>query len=427
MAYPLFQKIKTLCIFLFMPLGLWAEEQNVNWYHNFMFQDKTFEYEFIRTLGYSTTGAADIGEAIATARAIKDGDIYSWRDEWLKTAERMQALANRMENEGQEVSAREAYFRASNYFRTAGFFLNAPKDRAEGIDIWQKSVDSFRKGARFFPALTQVAIPYEGTTLPGYLLKSDIKDAPLLLVHTGFDGTKEELFFAVGTAALTRGYNVLMFEGPGQGEVIKKQNIPFRYDWEKVVTPVVDYAMKLDFIDKKKISLMGISLGGYLAARAAAFEHRLEACVLNGGIFDFFATVMQTMPPNERELLVQDPEKFNTILYEVLTKNPQASWFFNNGMWTFQSKTPSEFLNKLKPFTVQAIAQNIRCRTLVIDSAADLLFKGQPELVMDTLTCPKTLLVFTKETAAQAHCQMGSIAISNEEIFSWLSRNTVQH
>ena len=76
--------------------------------------------------------------------------------------------------------------------------------------------------------------------------------------------------------ALERGYNCLTFEGPGQGGVIRKQKIPFRHDWERVVTPVVDYALtRSEVIDPTCIALMGISMGGYLAARAAAFEHRI--------------------------------------------------------------------------------------------------------------------------------------------------------
>ena len=71
---------------------------------------------------------------------------------------------------------------------------------------------------------------------------------------------------------MERGYNCLTFEGPGQGGVIRKQGIPFRYDWEKVVTPVINYAIDRNEefgIDVNRIALMGMSLGGYLAARAA--------------------------------------------------------------------------------------------------------------------------------------------------------------
>ena len=90
---------------------------------------------------------------------------------------------------------------------------------------------------------------------------------PTLIAHGGFDSTLEELYASAVAPALERGYNCLTFEGPGQGGVIRKQNIPFRYDWEKVVKPVVDYALtRTEEVDPNGIALMGISMGGYLAA-----------------------------------------------------------------------------------------------------------------------------------------------------------------
>lgn len=67
---------------------------------------------------------------------------------------------------------------------------------------------------------------------------------------------------------LDRGYNLMTFEGPGQGGVICKQKIPFRYDWEKIVTHIVDYTLtnRTNKIDPNRMALMGISMGGYLAA-----------------------------------------------------------------------------------------------------------------------------------------------------------------
>ena len=105
-----------------------------------------------------------------------------------------------------------------------------------------------------------------------------------------------QLYTSAAAPALERGYNCLTFEGPGQGGVIRKQNIPFRYDWEKVITPVLDYAFSRDkTVDPNRIALMGISMGGYLAARAAAFEDRIAACVLYNGVYDgydAFASVL---------------------------------------------------------------------------------------------------------------------------------------
>ena len=95
-------------------------------------------------------------------------------------------------------------------------------------------------------------------------------------MHSGFDGTAEELYYNRAVFAIKRGYHCLLFEGPGQGGVIRELNIPFRPNWETVVTPVVDFALKRKEVDPDAIALMGISFGGYLAPRAVAFEHRIR-------------------------------------------------------------------------------------------------------------------------------------------------------
>lgn len=416
------KSLLSILTFLILPLQTFATETPPNWYQNFLFKNDAFTFEFIRTLGYSCSGAADIGECVSTALKIEDGNIYQWRDEWLQTADRLHKLALRMEEQGATLSAQEALHRASNYYRTAGFFLDSPEDRKQSIEIWEKSVRCFEKSIATSEEISKISIPYEETTLPGYFLKSRAKNAPLLIVHTGFDGTKEELYFGVGIAAHQRGYHVLIFEGPGQGEVLRKQGIPFRYDWEKVVTPVVDYALTIPEVNPKKICLLGISMGGYLAARAAAFEPRLAACILNGGIYDFSAPLIKTLPEDVLKLLDQNPEQFNIIIKEEMPKNISAYWFYNNGMWTFGVTSPAEFMNQLKRYNLKEIVQKIECPTLVLDSEADYFLKGQPQEVYDKLRAPKTLLKFSAETTAQAHCQMGALSISNEEVFAWLGK-----
>jgi alpha-beta hydrolase superfamily lysophospholipase len=90
----------------------------------------------------------------------------------------------------------------------------------------------------------------------------------------------------------------MTFEGPGQGGVIRKQKIPFRYDWEKVVTPIIDFVTDnyQGQCDLKRLALMGISMGGYLAARAAAFEHRISACILYNGVYDGYDAIASSFP-----------------------------------------------------------------------------------------------------------------------------------
>ena len=138
--------------------------------------------------------------------------------------------------------------RASNYYRNAGFYLDINPDDPRIVSTWEKSHDCFMKAANLSSGLIRpVRIPFQNTTLPGYLCLVDGNGTsrPTLIVHTGFDGTGEELYFGVAKFAIDRGCNVLIFEGPGQGEMIRIQGMPFRPDWEAAVTPVIDFAQNL--------------------------------------------------------------------------------------------------------------------------------------------------------------------------------------
>jgi pimeloyl-ACP methyl ester carboxylesterase len=294
---------------------------------------------------------------------------------------------------------------------------------------WGVSKECFSKAARLFsPPFEPVEIPYERTTLPGYFYRvnenNDSSRAirPTLIVHGGFDSTLEELYTSAAAPALERGYNCLTFEGPGQGGVIRKQKIPFRYDWEKVVAPVVDYALsRTEEIDPKRIALMGISMGGYLAARAVAFEHRIAACILNDGVFDGYEAFASGFP---KSLLTEidngNSEFVNTFLNQLSESNPNIRFNMEHGMWTNGANTPFELVQGSKNYSIKNVAQNIKCPTLVLEAEQDDSFPGQAKKVFEALTCPKKHILFTAEEVAEEHCQCGAAALSNQRIFDWL-------
>ncbi len=394
------------------------------WYEDLFFNDDNFNFEAIRMLGTAYGEGTDIGECISTIKKIKDKNYKSWHEEWLDTADRIQKKAQKMQKSGNIISARKLYFRAASYYEIAGFYLHAPKTRQIAIESWKKGRDCFLKAIKSIPYITKVKIPYEDTTLPGYFIKSPYAKgkAPLLIVNTGFDGTKEELYFSVGKAAAERGYHCLMFDGPGQGEVIRLQNLPFRYDWEKVVSPAVDFAIELPEVDTSRIALMGRSMGGYLAPRAAAFEKRLSACIANGGVYCMTEGLYKKLPTALIKAIKSNPNMFNTTIKRYCKYSSALNWFITNGMWTFNASTPADFFTKLEKYTMKNVAEQIICPTLIIDSEDDFFFEGQPQALYNSLTCPKTLLVFSESEDAELHCQMGATAIANEEIFSWLNK-----
>ena len=141
-------------------------------------------------------------------------------------------------------------------------------------------------------------------------------------MHGGFDSTLEELYIFGAAPSLERGYNCLTFEGPGQGNVIIKHKLPFRYDWEKVVTPVLDFALlkKSEYnIDSKKIALMGISMGALLAARAISFEHRFSAVILYDGVYDGYEGIKAGFPSQMLDAMDKgDSEFVNKTMNELM-------------------------------------------------------------------------------------------------------------
>ena len=396
----------------------------VNEVMELVFQDPTFSLQLLRAISETYYKGADIGECLSTAYRIKEGDFESWYQEWLKTAKRVHKYADESLAAGHEVSAREAYLRASNYYRVAEFLLMDPEDPRIKT-TWESSKGCFGKAASLFsPSFEPVEIPYEGTTLPGYFYKVDNDSKsprPSLIAHGGFDSTLEELYTSAAAPALERGYNCLTFEGPGQGGLIRKQKIPFRYDWEKVVTPVVDYALTKPEVDPKRLALMGISMGGYLAARAASFEHRIAACILNNGVFDGYDAIASTFPKSLLTAIENgNTEVVNTVLNILIESDPNIRFNMKHGMWTAGVNTPFELIQRSKNYTIKNIAQNIKCPTLVLDAEKDDSFPGQPKKVFEALTCPKKYILFTAGEGAEEHCQIGAPALSNQRIFDWL-------
>ena len=405
------------CVILVVCLGMSLSALEL------VFKSGGYSFQTIRALGYAVSGGADVGEVLKTAYAITEGDDESWCREWQKTATHCEQVGNEFLELGHKPSARQQFLKASNYFRTAEFFLHDNPDDPRIISLWQKSRDNFLRAARLMDGPVEaVKIPFEGTFLPGYLCLVDGsgKPRPLLIVHSGFDGTKEELYLEVGFFALQRGYNVLLFEGPGQGEVIRVQKLPFRPNWETVVTPVVDFALTRKEVDPKKIALMGISFGGYLAPRAAAFEKRLAACIANGGVYDFH----MTMPiPAEEMQALDSPEgckELDKAVYARMKTDPTTRYFMGNGMFTFQASSPSAWLKMTRDYTMKDLVDNITCPVLVVDSEEDAYMKGQAKLLFDALKTKKDYLLFTREDGAQEHCQMGAMSISNARILGWL-------
>lgn len=389
-----------------------------------VFDDPQFSFQMLRALSGAVHGASDIGECLETAYRITEGDFESWYAEWRVTADRLRTAAEEFLAGGHDVSAREAFMRASNYYRLAEFYLHGDPSDARIAELSRHGRDCFERSTGLGDVrIERALIPYEGTTLPAHVYTVDGSGAerPTLIAQTGFDGTIEELY-PVALGALGRGMNCVTFEGPGQGSVIREQGLVFRPDWEKVVSPVVDHTVSLPFVDAGRVALMGISFGGYLAPRAAAFEHRIAALVANGGVYNFIASkVPQGLTLEQMlEIISSDIEGFDRGAWEMAESNPDMRWGMQNGIYTFGAKGPGDWWLKCSEYSMEGVAGKIECPTLVLDSVGDKAFPGESQKLYDALACPKTLIRFTAGEGAEEHCQVGAGFLSGERVFDWL-------
>ncbi|MDE1177002.1 MAG: alpha/beta fold hydrolase [Edaphobacter sp.] len=388
------------------------------------FKDESFAFEFIRNLGFTYYGGADIGEMMAAAGRIEEGDFESWSKEWSTLAQRILSRADTSLAAGHLKSAREAYLRASTYFRTGEFYLHGDPEDPRILSMARASQKAYSEAAKLTgPTWEPVEIPYEGTTLPGYFYKVDDsgEPRPTLIFHGGYDSSLEELFYFGAAAAVRRGYNCLTWDGPGQGMPMREQRLTFRYDWEAVVTPAVDYALSRPDVDGDNLVLMGMSLGGYLAARAVAFEHRFRAAIFFGGVYDLHETIQHMMPKEAWAALeAGDTEDGETIIRAAMENNTGLRWAITQGVWSFGAASISDFISKTKKYTIKDVIGQIKCPCLVVEAEGDMFFKGQPQVVYDALRSPKKLFEFTSEDGAENHCQSGALAYKDEVVFNWI-------
>ena len=379
-----------------------------------------FDYQLARGMlagAYGDGGA--VGESFSTARRIKDKDIESWTVEWTTTADRMEGIATQCLRGGHIVSAREAFLRASVYWRT-GFFYLETKDPRQN-EMYQHHRSCFRQAAKLFdPQIEPVSIPYEnGRTLPGYFMRAsaDGVPRPTVMILGGGDSTCEEMYdFGGGAAAVRRGYNALLWEGPGQvGAFAADKTLTYRPDYEVPTRYAVDYVLSRTDVDPKRLALAGNSMGGYFAPRAVAFEKRIAAVIAN--------SLSPLMVTSLLALLGLKDAHGEDLESKVDLSDPMKKFFVTDvqercGM---AGKSLAAFLDNLSHYTLTGLEGKITCPLLSIagegegQSANDL-----GHVFYEKLTCQKTERVVTSAEGGEAHCQINNPSLKHQIEFDWL-------
>jgi dienelactone hydrolase len=390
--------------------------------------DGAFDFEILRTLALSRYRGADVGEVLEAAEHIEPGNLESFHDAFDKLATRVLAQADGINAKAHPVSARDAYFRASSYFRAADFFIHGNPSDPRINSLWAQQTLAFDKAIELLPFPGErVILPASGFNVHGIFFRADDsfpKPRPTLILGNGYDGAQEEMLHVSGFAALERGYSVIVYEGPGQPTVRRGQNAGFIHDWEKAVTPIVDYLFQQPEVDTARIGLLGYSLGGYLSVRAAAFEHRLAAVIAVDGLWDIYKSFAENLLPTEwiASFDAGDVVSLNTQINEFRSKTDTPTtlrWIIDQGLWSFNVNDVSGLLDGIKKMTLQGLEGQIKCPVYVGDAADDHFFQGQPGLVKENIGKNATLDTLTAADGAGHHCHVGAAAIMNQRLLDW--------
>jgi hypothetical protein len=379
----------------------------------------------LSALGSTYHKCADIGECLTAAASIEDGDYEGWYRAWLATADRVQGFAEQSAAKGHQTSAREAFLRASlTYYKNAAFFLDGTSDPSRILPTWKAHRECFDEAAsRFDPPVEKVEIPYEDTTLPGYLFKVDGsgRSRPLLLLNNGSDSDAADMYLMGGAAALERGYNALAYDGPGQGAALFLQDLYFRPDWEGVVTPVVDFALGRPEVDPERIAIMGVSQAGYWVPRAVAFEHRIAAAIADPGVINVSTSWTDYLPQDIQQLLEKgEKEQFDRNIEVAMRSSESLRYTLRFRMRPYGTDSPYEAFKMAEQYTLEGVAEKIRCPMLVTDPENEQFWPGQAHRVYEALTCPKELVPFTAAEGADSHCEPKAHGLREQRMFDWL-------
>jgi len=310
-----------------------------------------------------------------------------------------------------------AYYRMSEFFMADG--------DPDKLLYYQKATALFYKEYQdYFSSglVERMEAIYEGVKLPILHVRPEGKRRDVILLHGGNDSYFEELFFPMLYWA-RQGFEVYLFEGPGQGGVVREQGKKFTHEWERPVKAV------LDAIGENEVTFVGASLGGMLAPRAAAFEPRIRR-VVGWSVFPDFLYVALSMMPKAmrgplRFLLHHNLRRpINTVMKRKMAREPIIDWGIRHGMFAYDAPDPFGYIKKLSDYKMTNIGPMLWQDMLVIGANRDH-FIPQSLYSMELNALPNvkslTFRLMTESEDAGSHCNVGNPKLVLDTVADWLN------
>ncbi|MGI6084739.1 MAG: alpha/beta hydrolase family protein [Acetivibrionales bacterium] len=327
----------------------------------------------------------------------------------------MKDLAEKALSEGRTLNA-------AFYYRFAEFFCFSDKD--EKKRLYDVFITLFYKALER-DNIERHEIKYDNGFLKAIRVECNYQKKGTVVVHGGGDSFIEEFYLSV-RGLVNEGFEVILFEGPGQGEPLQKYNLKMTHEWEKPTKEILDY-YKLD-----NVTLIGISLGGYFALRAAAFEKRIKRVVAWDVVYDFFKCITGRegmLKYHLVNLLVSLNIKclVNAIARRQMKDKDIEKWIYNQMMYAYGVDTIFDYMKTLKRYNTKNISQMITQDVLLLAGSEDHIIPLRMyELQYNALKNSRSVegRIFKREEHASNHCQVGNINLALNYIIDWIKKKS---
>ena len=388
------------------------------------FRTAAFNFETTRVLWYAPVGGADYGEVRTALNMINDGDYESWYAAWRRLGDQLVDYAARQK---QPIAKGSALLRANRYYAAAEFYLSHTDPRK--LAVYEDSVRIFTVAMKLLDiSLEAHDVTYDGVPLRTLFFPTNGASRGVIFACGGFDATLEELYFTIAANGVAHGYDVVLYELPGQSNVIRYHDRPFEPNPTAAIKTVVDWYREHRTVERS-IGL-GLSLGGYIVASAAGHDPQLFDDIV---LFNYFpaplAAYGRNVPAPLRRYLNADgfPPFIARVIEAGIRLQPYQNWQTEHAKWVFGAPSFNQLIQQVAVFDEVNWPEAIKSRVLVLAATDDDFYDADLARRFFARLAPtpnNELVIFDENDFSNQHCQNGAYYQTQDTIFSWLAAST---
>jgi pimeloyl-ACP methyl ester carboxylesterase len=355
---------------------------------------------------------------------MREWDIEGWALEWFKLAEGVEQRGEQELARGHVISAKESFLRATNYFHAAEYYSLIAGDFTNSYGV--RCAESFAKAMPFLKhGAETLSIEADSHNYPCLFFSPDDTGVarPTVVLVPGIESCAEEQYFYGAVSALRRGYNVFVFQGPGQTGMLRiEQESYLRPDYEVPLQEALDYLETRSDVDMEHLALIGSGLGGYFAMRVAVFDSRVKALICNPPFVNlhriFLALIGQRATKVDFSLA-----DIHDLPASILQTDMKL--FVLNMCRRFGVARLQELIQITCQYTVEDLLYRIHCPFLCVYGETTYPeLEAQAGIAMQKIgSADKQCERIPSVHVADAHDHVGNLALLNHTVFDWLDEH----